>query len=133
MRSLEYAVMPLIQVTEKSGFVRGIGIISLLYRAAGQLLRGMGHSRLILQVTAASSLSVLAGCAFSADPMIPKMHEASDISVNSEQLRLRMRGLVDPMSGAIEHAADQIISEASDPEAVRTATEWKARGIPALR
>jgi hypothetical protein len=56
-----------------------------------------------------------------------------DVAVNANQVRLRMRSLVDPLAGEIERAADQIASGASEPAVKRAAIRWKIEGVPALR
>jgi len=43
-----------------------------------------------------------------------RVHPPEDISANAEQIRLRMRGLVQPMTGVIVAAADQIIAGTTD-------------------
>jgi hypothetical protein len=80
---------------------------------------------------------LLSSCQFSFDPRGPEVDEAvhasDDITLDTQQIRLRMRSLVDPMSGEIEDAADRIIAQTNDPTVRRAATEWKAEAIPALR
>jgi hypothetical protein len=53
--------------------------------------------------------------------------------VNREQLRLRMRALVGPMTGAIEAAADEIAASSPDRAVQRAALDWKIQAVPALR
>ena len=55
------------------------------------------------------------------------------MALSDNQIRLRMRSLVDPMSGEIERAADQIIAGTSDPAVKRAAIELKIEAVPALR
>ena len=56
-----------------------------------------------------------------------------DLAVNANQIRLRMRSLVDPFAGEIEQAADRISATASNPSVKRAAIRWKIEGVPALR
>ena len=60
-------------------------------------------------------------------------HAASDISVKTNQIRLRMRSLVEPFSGEIEQTADTIVAGTSDRSVKRAAIEWKIEGVPAVR
>jgi hypothetical protein len=57
----------------------------------------------------------------------------SDLAVNANQVRLRMRSLVDPFAGEIEQAADKIGASASSPSIKRAAIRWKIEGVPAIR
>ena len=62
-----------------------------------------------------------------------QLHSQKDIAVTQEQVRLRMRALVDPMCGELEQAADQIIAAATAADVRRAALLWKMEGVPALR
>jgi hypothetical protein len=55
------------------------------------------------------------------------------VTQSAEALRLQTRGLVDPYSGRIEEAADEIIADSHDPRIRLAALEWKANAIPTLR
>lgn len=81
------------------------------------------------------SIAALLQCSCSWSLSSPKAerHESDDISATYQQIRLRMRSLVDPMSGRIESTADQIVAEYDDPGIRRAAIEFKADGVPALR
>ena len=57
----------------------------------------------------------------------------ANLAFSDNQIRLRMRALVDPMSGEIERAADQIIAGTTDPAVKRAAIELKIDAVPALR
>ena len=50
------------------------------------------------------------------------------MALSDNQIRLRMRSLVGPMSGEIERAADQIIAGTSDPAVKRPRSSSKNRG-----
>ena len=63
----------------------------------------------------------------------PRVHQAKDIAANAEQIRLRMRGLVQPMSGDIIAAANQIMAATTDRAIQREALLWKINAVPALR
>jgi hypothetical protein len=63
----------------------------------------------------------------------PTVHAQKDVAVTANQLRLRMRSLVGPMSGEIEQAADRIIAGTTDDAVKRAALRWKIEGVPALR
>jgi len=78
---------------------------------------------------------LLAGC-HSVPPenrIDARYHSPGDISANSEQIRLRMRSLVQPMTGAVVEAADRIAATATDPSVRRAALLWKIQAVPALR
>ena len=57
----------------------------------------------------------------------------SDLAVNANQVRLRMRSLVDPFAGEIEQAADRISASASSPSVKRAAIRWKIEAVPEIR
>jgi len=62
-----------------------------------------------------------------------KVHSESDFSVNAEQMRLRMRALVQPLSGVIVASADKIIAGTTNNAIRRQALLWKIEAVPALR
>ena len=82
---------------------------------------------------AAAAVSV--GCAAKAPTRAPdaRVEGSQDLKANATQVRLKMRSLIDPMCGEIEHAADQIAASSSDPAVRRAAIEWKVQAVPALR
>jgi hypothetical protein len=53
--------------------------------------------------------------------------------VNQEQLRLRIRALVGPMTGRIESAADDIGAASTERAWQQAALDWKIEAVPALR
>jgi len=61
------------------------------------------------------------------------LHRPDDIAINREQLRLRVRALVGPVTGRLEMAADEIAVETTDPGIQRAALEWKIDSVPAMR
>jgi len=89
--------------------------------------------RASVAVAAASLLAF--GCQVSAPPVQtePEVHARTDIAANSEQVRLRMRGLVQPLTGQIVASADQVIASTDDPAIRRGALLWKIEAVPALR
>src|SRR5262245_25272876 len=76
-----------------------------------------------------------AGCTFAVPErkLESAVHAQKDVAVTPNQLRLRMRALVGPMSGEIEQAADHIIAGATNDGVKRAALRWKMEGVPALR
>lgn len=60
-------------------------------------------------------------------------HPAEDLAVTPNQIRLRMRSLVEPFAGEIEQAADTITAGTSDRALKRAAIQWKIEGVPAIR
>jgi hypothetical protein len=55
------------------------------------------------------------------------------MAVTQDQLRLRMRALVDPMCGELEHEADAIIAGTADRDVQLAALAWEIEAVPALR
>lgn len=62
---------------------------------------------------------------------IDRKGKDGDTAVNLEQIRLRMRSLVDPMTGQIEATADMIGERW--PDRKRATIQWKLEAVPALR
>jgi hypothetical protein len=60
-------------------------------------------------------------------------YSSKELSVKPNQIRLRMRSLVEPFTGEIEHSADEIAAGASDVSVRRAAIRWEIEGVPALR
>jgi len=56
---------------------------------------------------------------------------AGAMAANVSQVRLKMRSLVGPMCGEIEHTADQIAAGTADPAVRRAAIRWKIEAVPA--
>lgn len=80
---------------------------------------------------------ILTSCQISFAPRpldsISQLHDPADISATTEQARLRLRSLVDPMCGEIEATADRIIGQSDSSAMRRTALEWKSQAVPAMR
>lgn len=76
-----------------------------------------------------------AGCHVKAPPqsMDESIHSRDDLAVNTQQVRLRVRALVEPLSGAIVESADRIGAGTDDPAVRRAALLWKIEAVPALR
>ncbi len=97
----------------------------------------MTTRRALCLTLSVGGLVALSGCASSmanrriATPSAPSTR--ADLALSDNQIRLRMRSLVGPMSGEIERAADQIIAGTSDPAVKRAAIELKIEAVPALR
>jgi hypothetical protein len=62
-----------------------------------------------------------------------RIHPAEDVKANANQVRLKMRSLVDPLCGELERTADQIAADSPDPAVRRAAVQWKIEAVPALR
>jgi hypothetical protein len=60
-------------------------------------------------------------------------HPPEDIAVSPNQIRLRMRSLVEPFSGEIEQSADTISAGTTDRSVKRAAIMWKIEGVPVIR
>src|SRR5688572_11436821 len=92
------------------------------------MLRTLGVAVGIVAVSFATSCAVKAR-----NRQIHSAIQRSDISVNPNQIQLRMRSLVDPFAGEIEQSADSIIANASTTSVKRAAIRWKIEGVPELR
>jgi hypothetical protein len=103
-----------------------------LTRNSGACRRG---SQVLLPVFVAALLVTGTGCrmALSERTIEAKVHTQQDITVTQNQVRLRMRAMVDPMCGAIEQAADAIIAGTTDRAVQQAALRWKMEGVPAVR
>src|SRR5262245_15219931 len=77
---------------------------------------------------------LVSGCRVSAPKLQGdrRIHSPEDIAANPEQLRLRMRSLVQPMCGRITTSADQIIASTTNRQIQRAALVWKIEAVPAL-
>ena len=92
-------------------------------------------SHVLLPVVIAALLVTGTGCrtALSERKIEAQVHTRQDITVTRNQVRLRMRAMVDPMCGAIEQTADAIIAGTTDRAVQQAALRWKIEGVPALR
>ncbi len=72
-------------------------------------------------------------CSWLGSGLDSKLNDTENVSASHNQVRLRMRSLVDPMSGQLERGADRILACHDDPSIRRAALEWKAQAAPALR
>jgi len=61
------------------------------------------------------------------------VHAPEDLAVSQEQVRLRMRALIEPLSGAIIESADRIMAGTTNRAVRREALVWKLEAVPALR
>jgi hypothetical protein len=78
---------------------------------------------------------VAGGCRFALPkPKVKEsVHSQQDVAASYNQVRLRLRALVGPMTGELEQAADQIIAGTTNAAVQRAALVWKMEGVPALR
>ena len=60
-------------------------------------------------------------------------YKPKELTVTAEQIRLRMRSLVEPFTGEVEHSADEIAAGTSEVSVKRAAIRWKIEGVPAMR
>jgi len=76
-----------------------------------------------------------AGCRMTAPQPVMEttVHAREDVAATPQQIRLRMRALVEPLSGALVESADQISAATTNRVARREALLWKIEGVPALR
>jgi hypothetical protein len=79
-------------------------------------------------------LVALAGAGCQTTGLEPSsIHGRSDTIATSEQLRLKMRSLVDPLCGEIVAAADLIANGTTNHAVQREALLWKIEAIPEMR
>jgi hypothetical protein len=103
------------------------------FRAVGHLhLQWARPFGLVIACTLALAAS---GCRIMAPKykVDSKVHSEQDIAANSQQIRLRMRAQVQPLTGVIVAAADQIIAGTTNRAIRRQALLWKIDAVPALR
>ena len=60
-------------------------------------------------------------------------HPPDDVAVNVQQVRLRIRALVEPYCGAIVESADRIAAGTTNRVIQREALLWKIEAVPAVR
>ena len=91
--------------------------------------------RYTLALTLLAGLSLMAaGCRMAApEPVRENIHTADDLAANEEQMRLRLRALVEPYSGSIVESADRIRAGTTNRAIRREALLWKIEAVPALR
>ena len=95
--------------------------------------RRLGLNHIVLAVLAIGAVVVSLGCAVKARNRPLNESVQKDLAVNANQIRLRMRSMVDPLAGKIEQTADEIADSASASTVKRAAIRWKIEGVPALR
>ena len=96
-------------------------------------LRCLQRHTLALTLLAGLALMV-AGCRMAAPaPVRENIHSADDLAANEEQMRLRIRALVEPYSGSIVESADRISAGTTNRAIRREALLWKIEAVPALR
>src|SRR5262245_53139387 len=78
---------------------------------------------------------VSSSCSWMLRPQQPRSlaYSSKELVVKPNQIRLRMRSLVEPFTGEIEHSANEIAAGTSDVSVKRAAIRWKIEGVPALR
>jgi hypothetical protein len=94
------------------------------------------HRPVLPLLTIAICASLAVGGCRSAAPRAggaAKLQHPSDVAVNREQLRLRMRALIGPMTGRIESTANEIAAASTEPAVRQAALEWKIDAVPAMR
>jgi len=83
------------------------------------------------------SLLVLAGAGCKITPSASKsentVHPREDLAATQQQIRLRMRAMVEPVSGAIIESADRIMTGTTNRMVRREALLWKIQAVPAVR
>jgi len=78
---------------------------------------------------------VAAGCKVAAphQDIENTVHAREDLAVTEQQVRIRMRALVEPLSGTIVESADRIMAGTTNRTVRRAALVWKIEAVPALR
>jgi hypothetical protein len=77
------------------------------------------------------------GACVTTPPPVAKMknevHASEDLAVTMQQLRVRMRTLVEPFAAVIVESADRIMETAPDRDIRREALLFKIQAVPAMR
>jgi hypothetical protein len=91
--------------------------------------------RYSLALTLLAGLALMAaGCRMATPaPVRENVHAADDLAANEQQIRLRIRALVEPYSGSIVETADRIRAGTTNRAIRREALLWKIEAVPALR
>ena len=91
--------------------------------------------RYSLALTLLAGLALMAaGCRMATPaPVRENVHAADDLAANEQQIRLRIRALVEPYSGSIVESADRIRAGTTNRAIRREALLWKIEAVPALR
>ena len=91
--------------------------------------------RYSLAFTLLAGLALMAaGCRMATPaPVRENVHAADDLAANEQQIRLRIRALVEPYSGSIVETADRIRAGTTNRAIRREALLWKIEAVPALR
>jgi hypothetical protein len=95
----------------------------------------MKSAELSIALSTALLAIVAAGCHFAVPERKTQSveHSQKSVALTQNQIRLRVRGLVGPMCGDIEQAADRIMAGATNRAVQRAALEWKIEAVPAMR
>ena len=102
----------------------------------GRFRPSWGRTKLPLAVLGVLLLMALGGCAITPPPvakMKNEVHASQDLAVTMQQLRVRMRTLVEPLSAVIVESADRIMETAPDRNIRREALLFKIQAVPAMR
>ena len=87
----------------------------------------------ILSVALVATVVHVTGCAEAQPREKTDTVVKQSLAVNHEQMRLRMRGLVEPMCGQLEQSADAIVAGTTQHDVKMAALTWKMEAVPALR
>ncbi|MEZ5277175.1 MAG: hypothetical protein R3F07_12410 [Opitutaceae bacterium] len=88
---------------------------------------------LVIPGVALCLTALLAGCSTVLLGPNKKAENVPGLRVNAEQLRVRMRVMVKPLTGVMIEAADTIYDATDDPEVRRAAVRMKTEVVPAIR
>ena len=90
-------------------------------------------SRILVPVLLGVAVLFQSGCESLIMGKPKEPENVTGLRITPEQLRLRVRVMVNPLSGMVIEAANEIIVESLDPSIQREALIWKADAVPVLR
>ncbi len=76
-------------------------------------------------------VSPLLACA-SGSPTTHLFQKNPSVTISSQELRVRVRSLAQPLAGILERSADEVIGHSDDPEVRHKVLRTKTEAIPAL-
>ena len=96
----------------------------------GAKIKQRNSIELFYLITAVLILQI-SGC-YTVPRQTRMMAQKTEIKVSAEELSIRVQALAIPLSGIIEHAADEVMAKSSDETVRLQALLWKMNAIPIL-
>jgi len=102
----------------------------------GRFLPSWSRTKLPEAVLGVLLLTALGSCVTMPPPVAKlkeEVHASQDLAVTMQQLRVRMRTLVEPFAAVIVASADRIMETSPDRNIQRAALLFKIQAVPAMR